>query len=180
MASTDGAAPAATGEHTEAAGSGGLPQFDASTWPGQIAWFLIIFFVVFLVMKMVIVPRIGGTIDGRDAKIEGDIADARRLKTEADAAAAAGAAELAQARASAQKLASDARTKAQAELAARLAEEEAKLAATTAVAEAGIAQAREKAMANVATIGAETAGFIVERLTGSKASAAELKTAGTA
>ena len=39
MASTDGAAPAATGEHTEAAGSGGLPQFDASTWPGQIAWF---------------------------------------------------------------------------------------------------------------------------------------------
>ena len=132
----DGAAPAATGEPTAATehASGGLPQFDVATWPGQIAWFLILFLLVFLTMKKVIVPRIGGAIEGRDAKIEGDIADARRMKTEADAAAAAGAAELSSARANAQKLATEARAKAQGELAARLAEEEAKLAATTAVA----------------------------------------------
>lgn len=157
--------------------SGGLPQFDISTWPGQIAWFLIIFFVVFMIMRLVIVPRIGGAIDGRADKIAGDIADARRMKGEADAAAAASAAELSQARAAAQKVATDARAKAGAELAARLAEEEAKLAETTNAAEARIARAREAAMTNVAQIGADTAAAIVERLTGSKVSAAELKSA---
>lgn len=158
-----------------AEGGSGLPQFDASMWPGQIAWLLIIFLVVFLIMRFVIVPRIGGTIDGRDEKIQGDINDARRMKDEADASAEAAAADLAQARAQAQKTASDARAKAQAEMNARLAEEEAKLAETTSAAEARIAEAREKAMTSVAEIGAETAGVIVEHLTGKAASAAELK-----
>jgi len=86
---------------TEPAQAGGLPQFDPQWWPGQIVWFLVIFAVVFFLMRLVFVPRIGGTIAARDAKIEGDIADARRLKTEADAQAQAAAAETAQARAQA-------------------------------------------------------------------------------
>lgn len=176
--SHDAAAPAATTEHTEAAhGEGGLPQFDLAQWPGQIAWFLIIFAVVYLLMRYVLVPRISNAIDGRDSKIDGDIAEARRLKAEADAAAEAAAAELTQARVAAQKLAVDARAKAQAEIAARLAEEEAKLAATGAAAEARIATARAAAMVNVAGIGVETAGVIIEKLTGKKATAAELAAA---
>ncbi|MBU2153629.1 MAG: hypothetical protein KKE02_21605, partial [Alphaproteobacteria bacterium] len=76
----EGATPA--GEHAE----GGLPQFDFSWWPGQIAWFLIIFFVVLAFMRLFAVPKVGGTIDAREGKIAGDIADARRMKDEADAA----------------------------------------------------------------------------------------------
>jgi F-type H+-transporting ATPase subunit b len=176
------AALAATGEHAEAAdhASGGLPQFDASTWPGQIAWFLIIFFVVFLIMRMIIVPRIGGAIDGRSAKIESDIADARRMKDDADAAAEATAADLAQARANAQKVAGEARDKAKAQVAEKLSEEEAKLAETTAAAEAKIATARDAAMAHVSEIGADAAKAIVAQLTGSGATAAELKAAAKA
>jgi F-type H+-transporting ATPase subunit b len=152
----------------------GLPQFDTSKWPGQIAWFLIVFLVVFLLSKFVFVPKIGGAIDARDGKIDGDIAEARKLKADADAAAEAAAADLATARSSAQKVASDARSKAQAESAAKLAEEEAKLAATTSAAEARIAKARDAAMGNVATIASDTASAIVEHLTGSAATAKEL------
>jgi len=77
-------------------------------------------------------------------------------------------------------LSAEARAKAQAGIAAKLAEEEAKLAATGAEAEARIAKARDAAMANVAGIGADTAKVIVEKLTGRTATAAELAAAQTA
>src|SRR4051812_41903376 len=98
----------------------GLPQFDVSWWPGQIAWFLIMFFFVLAFVRFFAAPRVGGAIDERDAKIPGDIADARRLKDEADAQAAAAAAEVAQARAAAQRVGAEARARAQAGIAARL------------------------------------------------------------
>jgi F-type H+-transporting ATPase subunit b len=157
--------------------SGGLPQFDFQWWPGQIVWFLIMFLVVLVFVRLFAAPRVGGTIDEREAKISGDIADARRLKDEAEAQAAAAAAETAQARAAAQRVAAEARAKAQAEVAARLAQEEAKLAEKGAEAEARIAKARDAAMANVAGIATDAAGAIVGKLTGRAASPAELTAA---
>jgi F-type H+-transporting ATPase subunit b len=179
-------APAAPGHEAGAAGAhasaeghakAGLPQFDFSQWPGQILWFLIVFFAVLIFVRVFVSPKVGGTIDAREGKITGDIAEARRLKDEADAQAQVAAAEAAQARAAAQKVGAEARAKAQAEIAARLAEEEAKLAATGAEAEARIAKAREAAMTNVAGIAADTAKAIVEKLTGKTATAAELAAA---
>lgn len=170
--------PAGAAEaHGAAAGhesSGGLPQFDFAQWPGQIAWFLVIFFVVLAFVRFFVTPKLGGTILARDGKIEGDIAEARRMKDAADADAAEAASEIAAARGRAQKVAADARAKAQGEIAAALAEEEAKLAGVAAEAEARIAKARDAAMANVQTIGAEAAEAIVEKLTGRKATSAEL------
>ena len=171
----------ATHEGTEHAGgheSSGLPQFDFAWWPGQILWFLIIFAILLVFMKVFGAPKVGGTIEAREGHIAGQIAEARRMKEEADAKAAAAAGELAEARAKAQKVASDARAKAQGEAAARLAEEEAKLAASGAEAEARIAKSRDAAMAKVQGIAADAAGAIVERLTGQAASAAELARAG--
>jgi len=161
-------------------GAGGLPQFDLTTWPGQAAWFLIFFVIVLVLMARVFVPRIGGTIAERDGKITGDVAEARRLKEEADAQAAEAQAEIAQARAQAIKLASEARAKAQAEIAAKLAAEEAKLAQTGAEAEARIDAAREAAMAHVGEIATDAAGAIVQKLTGQAPSRAELASAGRA
>ena len=171
--------PGAEGAHAAAGGheSAGLPQFDFSQWPGQIAWFLIMFFAVMAFIRFFAAPKVGGTIEAREGKIAGDIADARRMKDEADVQAQAAAAEAVQARAAAQKVGAEARAKAQAEIAARLAEEEAKLAATGAEAEARIAKAREAAMTNVAGIAADTAQAIVQKLTGKAATAAELAAA---
>ena len=167
----------ATQETTAPADTGGLPQFDFQWWPGEITWFLLIFVFVIAFVRLFAAPRVGGAIDAREGKISGDIADARRLKDEAEAQAAAAAAETAQARAAAQRVAADARAKAQAEVAARLAQEEAKLAETAAVAEARIAKSRDAAMTHVAGIAADAAGAIVGKLTGRVATPAELTAA---
>lgn len=169
--------PGVAAAHEGAAGgheSSGLPQFDFAWWPGQIAWFLIVFFAVMAFMRFFATPKVGGTIEQREGKISSDIAEARRMKDEADAQAQAAAAEAAQARAQAQKVAAEARAKAQAEIAARLAQEEAKLAEKGAEAEARIAAARDAAMGNVQAIAADTAQAIVQKLTGRAPSAAEL------
>lgn len=172
--------PGATGAHAGAEGGGhsaGLPQFDVAWWPGQILWFLVIFFGLLIFMRSFVVPRLAGTIEARETTISGGIAEARRLKSEADAAAAQAQAEMAAARAAAQKVAAEARAKAQAETAARLAEEEAKLSAKSAEAEARIQAAREAAMGNVAGIAQDAAQAIVQKLTGKAATAAELAAA---
>ena len=89
--SPDGAAPQATGASTEAQGgaSGGLPQFDPTWWGGQIVWLALIFLVLYLALSKVFLPKLGKAIDEREGKISGDIADARRLKQEAEAQAKA-------------------------------------------------------------------------------------------
>jgi len=111
--------PGAEGAHAAAGGheSAGLPQFDVAQWPGQILWFLIIFFGLMAFMRWFVVPRLGGTIEHREGHISGQIAEARRLKDEADAQAAQAAAEMAQALAAAQKVAAEARAKANGEMA---------------------------------------------------------------
>jgi F-type H+-transporting ATPase subunit b len=161
-------------------GSGGLPQFDPSWWPGEMVWMLIIFGVMFLLFTRVFVPKVGGAIAEREDRIGGDIKEARRLKEEADAQAAAAAAETAQARAAAQKLALDARSKALAESSQREALEEAKLAETLAKAETQIVATRDQAMTHVRDIAQETAGAIVAKLTGVAASGDELNAAASA
>jgi len=170
-----------TNATTEAAGhaaaSGGLPQFDFQWWPGQIAWVLIVFVVLLAYMRLFAVPKLGGTIAAREARIADDVAQARQLKAEADAQAEAAAAERAQARAAAQKMAGDARARARSEIDKALAVEEARLADVAAVSDAAIAKARDKAMGNVAGIAQETAQAIIAKLTGKAATAAELATA---
>jgi F-type H+-transporting ATPase subunit b len=158
------------GEHQ----AGGLPQFDFTWWAGEIVWFLILFVVALLFVRFFVTPRLGGAIEAREDHISAQIAEARRMKEQADAEAEAAAAEAAQARASAQRVALEARAKAQAEAAARLAEEEAKLAATATEAEKRITASRDKAMTNVSAIAVDAAAAIVQQLTGKAATASEL------
>ena len=169
-AETVSAAAGAAAEHA----SGGLPQFDLTLWPGQMLWMLIIFGVMFFLFARVFVPRVGGTIDEREDRISGDIGEARKLRDQADAQAAAASAETTLARAAALKLALDAKAKAVAEAAKREAVEEAKLAESLAKADVRILATRDAAMANVRGIAVETAGAIVEKLTGTAATSQEV------
>ncbi len=161
---------AAGAEHA----SGGLPQFDFSWWAGEAVWTVAIFVVLLILFTKVFVPRVGGTIDEREDRISGDIGAARKLRDEADAQAAAAAAETAQGRAAAQKLALDAKAKAVAEAARREAMEEAKLAEALAKADVRILATRDAAMANVRDIAAGTAIAIVEKLTGTAPTSQEV------
>jgi len=170
-------AAAVAGAAAEKGGSGGLPQFDVSQWPGQVVWVLVVFAVLFCLFRWVFVPAVAGTIGEREDKIAGDIGDARRARDAARADREGAAGELASARARAQRLALDAQSEAKAAATARQAQEEAKLAETLAAAEARIAVARAEAMGHVRTIAIETAQAIVDRLTGVHAGAAEVERA---
>ena len=166
-------------EGAEATGAeqAGLPQFRFEYWGGQIAWLLILFTLLYVLLARVFVPRLRRVRDERDAAIEGAIAEARRVQAEAEAQGLAATAEMNEARAKAQAAASDAKARAAAEAKARQAAQEAELNAKLAEAETRIQASRESAMGSMREVASDTAGAIVERLTGRPADAAELDAA---
>jgi F-type H+-transporting ATPase subunit b len=153
---------ASTKEH-----GGGFPPFQKDTFASQIVWLALTFVVLYLLMSRVALPRIAGIFEDRRQRIEGDLAEAQRLKQEADAALAAYEKSLADARARAQALANETREREAAAAAAARRELEATLNARITEAERAIAARRTAAMANVQEIATEAAIAIVERLTGS-------------
>jgi F-type H+-transporting ATPase subunit b len=155
----------------------GLPQFDLAQWPGQAAWLLFIFVVMFVLFARVFVPRIGDTIGAREDRIAGDIGDARRLKEQADAEANTAAAEMAEARARGQRLAREAKARAQEAAAAEDAREQARLTEMLARADVRILSARDEAMAHVREIALQAASAMVERLTGAVPTVGQLRAA---
>lgn len=171
-------AHAATTETTEAEhGSGGLPQFQFQHWGGQIAWLLILFVILYVLISRVFTPRMRRVIDERASTISGALETAKQVQAEAEDQAKAAAAEVAEARAHSQRVASEARAKAAAEAAERSAAEDAKVAEHVAEAEVRIGAMRDAAMAHVGAIAGDTATAIVEKLTGKAPSAADVKAA---
>ena len=161
----------------EQGGGGGLPQFEFEYWGGQIVWLLLIFIVLYTLMSRVFIPRLRRVQDTRAQTIASAVAEARRVQDEADAQAAAARAEIDPARTRARSVAAEAKAKANAEFAARQAEADARIAEEVAAAETRIRGLRDSAMASVGDIAVETAGAMVQRLTGTAVSAADLRAA---
>lgn len=158
------------GASTETAHEGGgLPQFQFEHWGGQIAYLLILFAILYLLMSKVFAPRVRRVFDERRTTIEGALSSARSVQAEADSQAQSARQALAEARASAQRTAAEAKARANAETEARKASLEAELAAKQAEAETRIRAAREAAMQQLAAVATETAEAMVEKLTGAKA-----------
>lgn len=168
MAESHGAA-AKTGAHTEADGSqhgGTFPPFDASTFPSQLVSLAVFFVALYIIVSRLALPRVGAVIDARQNKIEGDLAEAQKLKDESEAALKAYEAELTDARSKAQAISSANREKLNAASDAERKTLEEKLAVKLADAEKTIAATRAGAMSNVRGIAAEAASAIVQRLIG--------------
>ena len=158
-------------------GGGGLPQFETQHWFGQIAYLLILFAILYLLISKVFAPRLRRVMDERADTISSAVAAARSVQTEAANQAAAAKAEVEKARADARAMATAAKTRVAEEAQARHAADEAAISARIAQAEAVIGQTRDAAMANVATIASDTARAMVERLTGNGPTAAEVAAA---
>jgi F-type H+-transporting ATPase subunit b len=175
----EGHSPAAQAG-TEVAGhgeGGGLPQFETQHWFGQIAYLLILFAILYLLISKVFAPRLRRVMDERANTISTAVETARLVQAEAASQAAIAQAEVAQARAESRGLAAAAKARVTEEANRRAAEEEAIVNARIASAEDAIGKTRDAAMANVASIASDTAAAIVERLTGKGATAAELAAA---
>jgi F-type H+-transporting ATPase subunit b len=163
-----------TTETTEAPHKeGGFPPFDTTTFPSQLFWLVVTFAFLFTVLWKVAGPKINAAITGRRSAINGAIAEAGKARSEAEAAQAGYEAALSKARARANALAEDTRTKLNAEIAKAKAEADAKAHDAMAAADARIAAMRENAKQAVTAAARDAAVAIVERLTGDKVSADE-------
>ncbi len=158
-------------------GSGAFPPFDSTHFSSQLIWLVITFGLFYLLMKKIIVPRVGGILEDRQGRIAADLEEASRLKAESDAAVETYEKELAAARSKANGIAEAARNDAKAKAAADRTAIEAELAAKLAAAETRIGEIKAKAFAEVGTIAEETATAIVDQLIGGKATGDDIKAA---
>lgn len=178
------AAPAETHAGTEAPGGahggehgGTFPPFDTSTFAGQLLWLAIFFGLLYWLMQKVAIPRIANILEGRAERIDGDLAEARRLQAESKAAIEAYEKALADARAKAQGIASETRERVAKESEENRKRIETDLNAKLEQAEAQIAATKTEALTNVRGIAVDTASAIVERITGAPAPAGDIERA---
>ncbi len=149
-----------------------MPQLDISAWPPQLFWLAVTFIALYIVIARVAIPRTGGAIAKRKATIEGDLAQAQKLKADTDKAIQAYEAVLAEARAGAHGIAQANRDKLAGEIDAERAKLDRALGAKIAEAEKQIAAAKTKALEDVRAVAAELATSIVAELIGAKVSKA--------
>jgi F-type H+-transporting ATPase subunit b len=171
-AATEAAAPAESDAHNTTTTAvhevehDAFPPFDSTHFPSQILWLAITFGAFYFLVSKMIAPRISGIIQARESRISSDLAEASRMKNEADAAVAKYEQELSEARAKSAAIAAEARDKAKVEADAERARIEGELAAKLSAAEASIAGIKSKAMAEVSTVAEDVASEIVSQLTG--------------
>ncbi|QEO18581.1 F0F1 ATP synthase subunit B family protein [Acetobacter vaccinii] len=146
----------------------GMPQLDFANplVTGQVLWGAVIFFIFYIALSRVMLPRVGRVLEDRSKRISGDLDVARAAKHDADKAVA----ELQQAR-------KDAMAEAQAHLQSVLDEEHraaekqmqdinARLATEIAQAEQRVAEEKARALSALKEIAADTTQALVQRLTG--------------
>ena len=156
-----------TTAHTEApAQKREFPPFQKDTFASQLVSLLIAFVALYLIVSRIALPRVGSVIDARANTIEGDLADAQKLKDQSDAALKSYESELASARSRAQAIGAETREKLNAQSEAERKALEDKLSVKLAEAEKTIAATRTTAMGNVRGIAVDAASAIVQRLTG--------------
>ena len=146
----------AAGHAAEAAGSGGMPQLDITTFPNQIIWLVIALVVLYFILSRVALPRIGSVLAERTGTITNDIAAAETYKQQAADAEAAYHKALDDARAAAAKVIEEARADIQKDLDVAIAKADAEIAARTAESEARIADIRASAAEAVTEVAKDT------------------------
>src|SRR5437764_5338804 len=165
MAESHGDKP--TSAHTEANGrEHAFPPFQKDTFASQLVSLAIAFVALYLIVSKIALPRVGSVLDERQGKIDGDLAEAQKLKDASDAALKAYQNELAAARSRAQAIGAETREKLNAASEAERKTLEERLSIKLAEAEKAIAATRTAAMSKVRGIAAGAAVSIVPRLPG--------------
>lgn len=154
-----------------------MPQLNPLDWAPQLIWLVIIFSILYLLMKRVALPKIGSVIEARHARIAGDLEAADKLRRKTEEAIAAYEQALAEAKARAHGIAQEARNKLKDEVAAERAALERDLAAKSVEAEARIHRAKNSALKDVNAVASEAARDIVRRLIGVAPSPPEVSSA---
>jgi F-type H+-transporting ATPase subunit b len=147
-----------------------MPQLNLNDFAPQLIWLAITFAVLYWLMSTLLVPRIASVLDARKGRIEGDLAEAKRLKDETQKAISDYEKALSDARSKAGTLAQGERDKLKAEVDGERAKVEAQLGDRLKAAEAQIKAARDTAVGQVHDIAGDTVETLVQELLGIKVS----------
>ena len=164
---------AAAAAHGEKAG--GLPQLNPADFAPQLAWLVVTFVLLYLVLSRVTLPRIGEVLEERRDRVQRDLDAAERFKTDTDAALAAYEKALSDARQKASSMAKEVRDRLASDTESERTRIESDLNAKLADAEQRITATKTKALSSVDEIAAETASAVVGKLLGEDVSPAEVK-----
>ena len=138
-----------------------MPQLDPSTFGSQLFWLAVSFVTLYVLLSVLVLPRIGATMAKRSDQLDGDLAEAEALRAKAEAALEAYEEALAQARTKALVVAQTMRAEVQAETARQKAELDAKLAEEAAAADSRLAATREAALAGLRDAAKEIIGDVM-------------------
>jgi F-type H+-transporting ATPase subunit b len=154
-----------------------MPQLDVSTFTPQLVWLAITFIGLYLLMTTLVLPRIGRVLALRKDRIEGTLARAQTLKTEAEAARDGYDKALTDARAKATSDVNAVLDRTKADINAKLDTQAQMLNTKARAAEETLGQARDKALASVNDVAAEIAKAAAEKLLGGSVDAGQAKAA---
>ena len=149
-----------------------MPQIAqlALVYQSQWFWLLLTLGAIYFLAGRGIVPRVEATVDARDAQIARDLAEAERLRAEAEASEEAWRTRINDAHLEAQAAAAEAKAKSGRAAEKRVRAADAKLSAKADAAAASLDAARRGAMAEIEAVAADAARDIVARLTGAAVS----------
>ncbi len=160
-----------------AAESGGMPQFDSSTFPTQFVWLAITFILLFLAMHQIALPGIADVLEARRNRIDGDLDHAATMKEEAEAALAAYEKTVAESMAKAHDLQREMAAAFTEQAAQARSELAARLAAETRAAEGLISEEKARSLVGIRDVAAELVRASASRLAGMELSVQEAATA---
>jgi F-type H+-transporting ATPase subunit b len=145
-----------------------MPQLAqlALVYQSQWFWLAIVLATIYFVVGRGIVGKVEATVDARDAQIAADLAEAERLRAEADASEEAWRARMNAAHEDAQATAAQAKAAALKDAEKRIAAADQKLAKKADEAAQALEAARKSALAEIEGVAAEAVQGIVAKLTG--------------
>jgi F-type H+-transporting ATPase subunit b len=143
-----------------------MPQLDFANplMMSKLVWLLIIFGLLYYVLKTYALPQVASVLDARAARIEADLNAARDAQASSEAAMAELRATSAAARAEAQSAVANALAEAQASASRQAEEINRRLAAQVSAAEAQVRTARDSAMGALREVATETTQAMLTRL----------------
>jgi len=140
----------------------GMPQLNFEWFPNQIFWLVVTLLIIYLVLAKVALPRIADILSERANAISGDLDQAEELKAKAVEAEEAYNKALADARAEAGRIVTDAKADIQKDLNAAIERADAEIAAKSLESEAAISEIRKGAVKAVEAVAKSTASEIIK------------------
>lgn len=156
-----------------------MPQIDQllTTYGSQAFWLVICFGLVYLVIGRSMLPKIQGTVEMREKRIADDVEAARLAHKQADELENDYKAKQSEAREAAQIVIAAAKDKSAKSAEKRLRDADKRVAEKLSAAEVEIEAQRVAAMAELQDVAAEATQSIFAKLTGSKVTKAEARSA---